>query len=381
VAIINGSEVELLSQSQCSVRGHRVHKLRCDEVEEFKPEVWEAAQLVTRSGVCGGVQVRGAIEAMSTMHRPFGLMKRLVDRGSAGGASGVRLLRWCALDVVERCEPERDCKSCVLWEDCQGLAKEADGFIPVDDLVAQWHRTSRQTWASEMMCRQPRRDDSVYPRFDPQPGCAHVVAVGSDGDWAAGRAEGVAAMDRDGEVFLGGMDFGLRSPFVMLWARVYPSEGGAIHRPRAGADRVVEVVDEYVRGGLTLSEHIESIQERPWPAPQWVGVDPAGGARNSHSGVSDVQVLRRRGYVVKAARSSIREGIECIRRRLDHGTLRVHSSCSGLIEAMTTYHFDLTQPSCDQPVKDGPDHLCDALRYLVVNLDREAQPVVRRSYL
>src|SRR5690606_16753611 len=74
VELINGSRVEVLSQSQCAVRGQRVHKLRCDEVDLFDPEVWEAAQLVTRSGRCDNVHVRASIEALSTMHQPYGLM-------------------------------------------------------------------------------------------------------------------------------------------------------------------------------------------------------------------------------------------------------------------------------------------------------------------
>ena len=44
----NGSRVEVLAQSDRSVRGQRVQKLRCDEVELFDEGVWQAAQLVTR---------------------------------------------------------------------------------------------------------------------------------------------------------------------------------------------------------------------------------------------------------------------------------------------------------------------------------------------
>ena len=79
----HGSRAELLAGSQRSVRGSRVHKLRCDEVEAFDPDVWDAAQLVTRSGVCGGETVRGSLEAISTMHRPYGLMSRLVGDAAA----------------------------------------------------------------------------------------------------------------------------------------------------------------------------------------------------------------------------------------------------------------------------------------------------------
>ncbi len=52
-ALSNGSRVEILAQSLKAVRGTRVQKLRCDEVELFDEEVWKAAQLTTRSMTSG----------------------------------------------------------------------------------------------------------------------------------------------------------------------------------------------------------------------------------------------------------------------------------------------------------------------------------------
>lgn len=364
VELINGSRAEILAQSQRSVRGVRVHKLRCDEVDEFDPDVWEAAQLVTRSGWCGDVYVRGRVEALSTMHRPAGLMARLVgdqwtshnaqctsEQGRGGGSA--RVYRWNYLDVIERCPPQRDCGSCVLHADCQGRAKEASGFVSVDDLVAQWHRTSRQTWAAEMVCDRPRRSDNVYPGFDPT---THVTAPAGD--------------TRDG-LWIGGMDFGLRSPLVMLWAQL--------------VDDVLHVADEYVEAGLTLAEHLTRIERqastRGHNGLAWVGVDPAGRQRNSQSGRSDVAVLREHGYRVRTQRSSIREGIERVRCRLDRGLLTVHPRCVRLIEALQAYHFDARRPERDEPIKDGPDHACDALRYMVLNLERGSGRVDVRRYV
>ena len=64
-------------------------------------------------------------------------------------------------------------------------------------------------------------------------------------------------------------------------------------------------------------------------------------------------------------------------RRLDRGTLTIHPRCVRLIEAMTRYHFDPDHPRKEEPVKDGPDHLCDALRYLIVNLETSGVTVRR----
>jgi len=157
VTLANGSTCAVLTQSETSVRGLRVQKLRCDEIELFKPDVWEAAQLVTRSGelVVGSSElaaearsaatnyqlatsnssrVHGSIDALSTLHEPFGLMQTVLDRA---GRNGTPIVRWSILDVLARCEPERPCEACALWEECRGIAKTAaSGFVSIDDAIA-----------------------------------------------------------------------------------------------------------------------------------------------------------------------------------------------------------------------------------------------------
>lgn len=388
VKLTNGSAVEILAGSQRSVRGTRVHKLRCDEVEEFDPAVWEAAQLVTRSGVCGGHAVRGSVEGLSTMHRPFGLMSKLVDPGISGeviggrsgalsspagnsAAHGLKVFKWNAMDVIGRCPPAIACDGCVLWADCGGRAKGASGFVPAEDLIAQRRRTSDLTWSAEMLCERPTVRAAVYPAFDPRPGGPHVTERPA---WET-AATAVGGVD-----WVGGMDFGVRSPHVMLWAKVESGHG------RLDMVRV-HVVDEYIVSDLTLDRHVEAMgdraERRGWPGAKrlaWVGVDPAGHARNAHSGSTDIAVLRGAGYRVRSARSRIASGIEIVRRRLDRGTLTVHPRCGGLIRALQGYRFDPERQRRDEPMKDGPDHACDALRYLLVNLEMGGGPVKMRSY-
>ncbi len=360
VALANGSQAQLLAGSQRSVRGVRVQKLRCDEVEEFEPGVWEAAQMVTRSSVCGDKRVQGAVEALSTMHRPFGLMAKITNAFQKNDPGSAKLFKWTAMDVIEQCPKDRPCDKCVLWDDCQGLAKSAIGFIPVDDLVQQWHRTSRRTWSVEMMCRQPQVSDCVYPEFNTE---IHVLQDNPQhNDWA----------------WIGGMDFGLRNPTVMLWACV-----GKGHED--DNQTVIHIVDEYIQAGITFDKHMNAIDQQAslhgWPHTQWLGVDPAGNQRNSHTGISDVQALRKLGHTVKTKRSSLRDGIERIRRRLDRKTLRIHPRCEKLIEAMRCYHFDVSNPQRQDPIKDGPDHLCDALRYMIINLEAGSENLTATSYL
>lgn len=386
IQLLNGSEVELLAQSHRSVRGTRVHKLRCDEVEEFQPDVWQAAQMVTRSGETQHGFIRGGIEALSTMHRPLGIMSSLVA-GLGSGVSGfgveeakgdgalvgadetesgmpqgktrdpipetrnrhrTALFRWNYLDVIARCPPQLPCDGCVLWADCRGRAKQATGFVPVADLIAQRQRTSNLTWTAEMLCQRPMQMQAVYPGFD-----ADKHLQPHDRPCHDDRAS------QNDRLIIAGMDFGMRSPLTMLWASVGSQAGR----------QVVHVFDEYAMRGIPLEQHLAHIAARGNPKPRWIGIDPAGMARNSQTGLSDAQVLRHHGYRIRRRHDNIRTGVELIRRRLDQQTLLIDPRCRTLIQALQAYHFDLRHPRNEQPIKDGPDHACDALRYMLMNLE------------
>jgi hypothetical protein len=389
VAFRNGSRVEVLSQSERSVRGHRVHKLRCDEIEEFTDDVWRAAQMVTRSGWCGDVFVRGAIEALSTMHRPFGLMQQLIDE--ARGGSRV-LFHWSVLDVLERCPPARDCATCPLWDDCRGMAKAARGFLHIDDAIMQKSRVSDDAWKSEMLCSRPSVSHRVYPEFEPavhvQPFSLKTVAGGTDEPPRLARVDSAPQISHGRceahrpwhpslrGVWLGGIDFGYRAPTVFLWAW------------HDHAHDALYIVDEQVASERTASAHIERalsrMREAAYGRPAWVGADPAGHQRNEHTGRSTISLWREAGFMVRTKAHAIEQGVAALRARLRRadGTigLIIHPRCEKLIDAMLRYHYPPDRERDDQPVKDGPDHACDALRYLVFNLDGRSGDVVVREY-
>ncbi len=351
--LANGSEVELLAQSQASVRGTRVQKLRCDEVELFDREVWDAAQLVTRSRTLRTpegeeLDVPGVIECLSTMHIPHGLMHDLVEECKGGRRA---LFKWGVVEVLEECPPGRACEACALLGECDGRAKgRAGGHVRIDDALAAKARVSRATWASEMLCLRPTRSDAVLPEFDP--------------------AQHVVEREAPEGLLVAGMDFGFRSPAVVLWGTL--DEGG-----------VLWIVDERVVEREVLATHVEAIvggrgrrEGHAWPRPAWVGVDPAGSQSNDHSGVNSIQVLQRAGLRVRWRRSTIQGGLELVRARLrpaQEGApprLLVHARCTTLRECLARYHYARDKPGSLDPVKDGFDHAVDALRYLVLNLDR-----------
>jgi hypothetical protein len=113
-----------------------------------------------------------------------------------------------------------------------------------------------------------------------------------------------------------------------------------------------------------------------------VGIDPAGHQRSGQTGRSDAAVLHTAGLRVRSRRMTVQEGVRCVRTRLAPAAglprLLVHARCERLIEAMERYHYPAERPESVEPVKDGHDHAADALRYLVVNLDRSYRGTVER---
>ncbi|OHB62716.1 MAG: hypothetical protein A2Y77_16130 [Planctomycetes bacterium RBG_13_62_9] len=345
----NGSAVEVLTQSATSVRGQHVQKLRCDEVELFQDEVFAAAKFTTQSTE----NVTAAMELISTMHRPYGIMQREV---SAAAGSGVPLFKWCLWETIERCIG-RTCSQCPLSDDCRDRAKAAYGYLKIDDCIAQMRRSSRVGWEAEMLCIKPSLENVVFGEFDP---AVHVRPVDYDPNLPLYRS----------------LDFGFINPFVCLWIQV-------------DHDGVVRVIDEYVRSRATIDAHAEQIKTRtPCPQEQVTATfcDPAGAGSNDITGTSVVRELRALGIPARYRRSSILEGVELIRRAIRSGdgtsSLAISPHCPRLIEALQCYHYPdsgrIRTPG-ELPFKDGLyDHPIDALRYFFVNHKSRGVTTTRR---
>lgn len=357
VRLATGSQIDILAQSQKAVRGLHVQKIRCDEVDLFDSDVWRAVQFATRSKD----RARGSIEVLSTLHRSGGLMNQLVDDTRRQGAtpiascastqwpgtqplatpSGYKLIQWCLWDVIERCPPERPCNLCPLYDDCQGIAKKGSGFYRIDDAIAIHARSSRVAWEAEMLCRRARRDWLVLGEFDP---ARHVRPIAYCPDWPLYRA----------------IDFGYRSPLVCLWIQLSPA--GFVH-----------VIQEYFCTRLAVDHHAVAIKNLdPGPVTATY-VDPAGRQKESTSGASCTELLAKEGIPCTCRGSAIGQGLELIRSALAPAsgtpTLMIHPRCTYLIDSLENYHYPPPESNADadKPVKDGPDHSIDALRYFFIN--------------
>jgi hypothetical protein len=154
----NFSSINLLTASPKSVRGAHPQKVKLDEIDEMDPRIYEAA--LSTPMTKGGHQASTHI--YSTMHKTYGLMQRVVEEAPA---RGYRLYKWCVLDVLERCKG-RECTGCDLYPECQGRAREADGYYSIENAITKKRQVSEQTWLSEYLCQIPSSEGLIYPEFD-----------------------------------------------------------------------------------------------------------------------------------------------------------------------------------------------------------------------
>jgi len=368
ITLINNSIVELLAQSQTSVRGTRVQKLRCDEVELFDKDVWEAAQLTIREKICpssdnsnnsNGITVPGSIECLSTLHVPFGLMHELVTTAKENNQQHRKLFQWGVVDILDQCTDQHQCKSesgnqsenCPLLDECAGKAKTRDqqgqtpGHLTINNAIALKSRVSQTTWDTEMLCLRPKRSDCVLPEFN------HQIHINTHLPDPSTITQTIA-----------GMDFGIRAPTVVLFASL----------DNAGT---LWITHEYQKAGVPLIDHINAIKNTKTITPlSWIGVDPAGRQRGLQTGISDIAAMRKAALTIRDNRAPIHQGLGLIRARLNPATgqptLMIHKSCEHLIKCLETYHYPQDQPLNPTPEKDGSDHAIDALRYMIQNLDQ-----------
>lgn len=266
-------------------------------------------------------------------------------------------MAWCLWETIERCTGDRSCSRCPLSEDCRGRAREAEGFLRIDDAIAQMRRSGREAWESEMLCLRPRQENLVFPRFS---AARHVRRVEAASGWPVYRS----------------LDFGYVNPFVCLWAQVVGDDPATAR---------VHVLGEYVASRRTVAEHASVLKSRPWPV-RATFCDPAGRQRGDVTGSGACQELARLGILTTSCASGIMEGVDLVRALLEPALgperLVVDGGCERLIRALGSYHYPASGGSAELPEKDGEhDHLIDALRYLVVNLfGRGGGGVRSRSY-
>lgn len=177
-----------------------------------------------------------------------------------------------------------------------------------------------------------------------------------------------------------GVDYGTTNPFVAVLVGM-------------GADNRLHVVSEYrydsavTRRARTDGEYSQAV--RDWldsvrvpntkPAvfgvvPQWLCVDP--------SAASFIAQMYRDGLVPTKARNDVVDGIRFVAMLLSADRLRIHRSCTGLIDEIPGYVWDpkKTEDGLDAPLKVD-DHGVDAVRYAIATTEVLWRPMLKKPIL
>jgi len=150
------------------------------------------------------------------------------------------------------------------------------------------------------------------------------------------------------------IDFGFRNPFVCLWGAV-------------DGDGRLFIYDEHYEREKLLKYHAEQIKKRPGRFSCTVtDHDP-----------QDVAELRTHGIVCSNANKSAEIGREKVAQRLTvqgdgKPRLFITSNCVNMISEFGRYVWEPQRDgksAKEEPVKDN-DHAMDALRYMIMHLDK-----------
>lgn len=135
------------------------------------------------------------------------------------------------------------------------------------------------------------------------------------------------------------------------WGFTNPS---AIYTITENYDRTFYVHSEFYQTGKTTDELVDILASRKgngyYP-------DPAEPDR--------IEAMRRKGLTVKEVSKDVVAGIDSVKTLLKNGKLKIHESCTNLINEFETYAYKEKRPNSnepEEPIKEN-DHGLDSIRY------------------
>jgi PBSX family phage terminase large subunit len=160
--------------------------------------------------------------------------------------------------------------------------------------------------------------------------------------------------------YVGGVDFGFTNPCAVL----------SIVKD---FDNNYWVMDEWYKTGKTDAEIAEYISQKGY---NFVYPDP-----ENPGGIEELRRHHVNIREVMKGKGSIEKGINKVRDLFKQNRLKIHKSCENLIWELETYRYPEKKDNHNEveiPVKEN-DHLCDALRYVLMSNKPLAQGVVYQA--
>ena len=152
-----------------------------------------------------------------------------------------------------------------------------------------------------------------------------------------------------------GMDFGWSDPTAFVF--------GALNRDTG----ILYITFEYAMSGKTPDSHLADLSTMSAAESlHWATVmaDPAGQASSQKDGEKLFEIYKQKGLSLAKADNTRSAGIlTCLQMMMD-GRLKIFKGCCPkLLNEIRTYAYD-----SKGSIKDGNDHLLDAMRYMVSGL-------------
>lgn len=175
---------------------------------------------------------------------------------------------------------------------------------------------------------------------------------------------------------IGGADFGIQDPTVLVMGAIDPDEG------------VVYVYDEYYNNQLTVPGHAKNMKEILEPIPyggiKGLIADPAGKRRNINDHRSLFDHYSEYGIHFREGNNRIDAGIAKVAAYFALGRLKVFRTCAHTIREHLNYKYKPmemdSKKNADEKPLDKDDHTCDALRYLINELPDDPNNLKAKYY-
>lgn len=158
----------------------------------------------------------------------------------------------------------------------------------------------------------------------------------------------------EGMTFVRAIDYGYTNPFVCLFGAV--DEDGRLY-----------IYDEHYASKKLIKDHVQEIKKREGKF-SWTVAD--------HDAQDNAE-MRSQGIPTINARKNVIEGIQRVKARLmvqgdGRPRLFIHPRCENTIRELQSYQWQESKEGRndkEEPVKEN-DHTMDALRYMVMHLDK-----------
>lgn len=175
---------------------------------------------------------------------------------------------------------------------------------------------------------------------------------------------------------VGGADFGIVDPTVMLLGAINPDDG------------VMYIYDEYYQNHHAVPHHAKEmnlkLEDIPHGALRFLVADPSGKRRNMTDHSSLYDHYAEYGIYFKDGNNRIESGISKVYTWLMLGKLKVFSTCRNTVREHLNYKYkpielDAKKNPDEKPI-DKDNHTCDALRYIISELPDDPKALIQKSW-